>query len=150
MPGYKELCSSLGISSVNTVKAHLKYLQQEGFVVDCEDFYVLPDKEKQYHFVPLELLKFMRDALSEKCIKVYLYLAQRVKIMPEYEFTLEELAKHIGTSTVHNQRGRDQVTNALKALRKLGLLDFEINKKGCAEINRVITKFEFDIPNDLK
>ncbi len=126
LPKQSEICSLLAIKSPKTYRAHRDYLITRGFIIEEEDFYILPDKEDIFLMIPLKTLQFLEDSLSDRVIKVYIYLGQRWKYKQNnYYFTLKEIGQHIGVSVENNTRGYEMVNNVLMCLKKLSLLDFE-------------------------
>lgn len=69
----------IGIKSRTTLKTHLNYLIEKGYVVEEGDKYILPNQEEIFFMIPLDTLKFLNDALKEQVVKIYLYLGQRWK-----------------------------------------------------------------------
>lgn len=93
--------------------------------------------------IPLETLQFLNDTLKEQVIKVYIYLGQRYKYKKNYEFTVAELASHIGIKLDGNKRGYTVIDNALACLKQLGFIDYVIFYEG-QKPKRRLTKFSFE------
>ena len=92
-------------------------------MIEEEDRYILPNKEDIYLLIPLATIQFIRDTLKEPVIKTYIYLGQKWKQKPNYEFTYEEIAKHIGVKLAGNARGYTMIDNILTNLSNNGLID---------------------------
>lgn len=128
MPNQSAICNSLGIKSPKTLRNHLNYLIEQGYVKEEDDKYILPEMENIYFLIPLKTLKYLNDNCKEHVIKIYVYLGQRYKWAIEkgivYEFTLEELGNHIGIKIKNNSRGYEIINNALELLSNSGLIDY--------------------------
>lgn len=110
----------LKCSSRNTVGNHLKYLKDMGFIIDDGKYYILPDREKMYFKMPLELLNYFIDVVKQPVLKTYIYLGQRYSYKPQgYVFTIHEIADHIGMN--YNKQSAT-VSNYVDALERLGLI----------------------------
>ena len=107
-------------SSRNTVGNHLKYLKEQGYVVDCGTYYELPQCEDIYFKVPLDLLDYFLDTVRESVVKTYIYLGQRYNYKPkEYIFTIKEIAEHTGMN--YNRQSKS-ISNYIDILERLGLI----------------------------
>ena len=136
------MCEKLKIKSPKTLRAHLKSLKDQGYVVEKENGdYYLPVKENIYLDIPLATLEYLQDNCREHIIKIYIYLVQkykykedqnkRLKQQENYIFTLNEIAEHIGIYIKNNQRAYDIINHALELLYNSKLIDYEtiyINK----------------------
>lgn len=145
LPTQKEICSTIKVKSPKTYRSHLEYLIEQEYIIDKNEMYVLPNKEDIFFMIPLDTLKFLRDTLQEQVIKIYIYLGQRYKFKNNYEFTVAELASHIGIKLEGNARGYEVIDNALLCLQKLGLIDYVVFYEG-ARPKRRLTKFSFEKP----
>lgn len=125
MPAQAKICEKIGVKSAKTLRAHLQYLIDTGYVEDKGDKYELPNMEDIYLLLPLETIQFITDTIKESVIKVYIYLGQRWKFKPMYVFTQEEIAQHLGMKLAGNPRGRQMIHNALDLLQNNGLITFE-------------------------
>lgn len=128
MPTQSSICEILGIKSPKTLRNHLNYLIEQGYVQEEKDKYILPEMENIYFLIPLKTLKYLNDNCKEHVIKIYVYLGQRYKWAMEkglmYEFTLEELGNHIGIKVKNNSRGYEIINNALELLDNSGLINY--------------------------
>ena len=123
MPAQSTICKILHIGDARTYKSHLKYLIESEYLIEEEDKYILPNKEDIYLLIPLETIQFIKDTLKEPVIKTYIYLGQCWKQKPNYEFTYEEIGKHIGVKLAGNARGYTMIDNILTALTNNGLIN---------------------------
>jgi hypothetical protein len=65
----------LGIGSPKTLRTHVNYLINAGYVLEEKEGYFLPNKEDIYLNIPLKTLQFLNDTLKSQVIKIYIYLA---------------------------------------------------------------------------
>lgn len=135
MPTQDEICKVIGVKSRTTYRTHLRYLIDQGLIIDYDGKYLLPLQENIYFLIPLTTLQFLIDNCKEHVIKIYIYLGQRWKwarIRGEaYNFTYKEIAKHIGILGKHEDIANRQIKNALILLKDTGLINYEeiyINK----------------------
>lgn len=125
LPVQAKICEKIGVKSAKTLRAHLQYLIDTGYVIDHGDRLELPNIEDIYLLLPLETIQFITDTIKESVIKVYIYLGQRWKFKPMYAFTQEEIAQHLGLKLQGNPRARQMIHNALDLLQNNGLIKFE-------------------------
>lgn len=124
LPTQAEICKKLGIKSPKTYRAHRDYLMSQGYIVEYDKYYVLPNKEEIFFMIPLATLQFLNDTIKEQVIKVYIYLGQRWKYKKDYSFTIKEIGQHIGIKVDNDMRAYAIVNNALLCLEKLGLIGY--------------------------
>lgn len=125
LPKQADICSAIGIKSPKTLRVHLKYLIDNGYLEEREDTYYLPNKEEIYFLIPLETVKFLHDCVKERIVKIYIYLGQRWKYKGiDYEFTVEEIAQHIGINLSGHTRNYEIINHSLVCLRNNGLIDY--------------------------
>lgn len=129
LPTQKAICQTLGISSPKTYKTHLQHLIDNGFVKEIDDGYELLNVEDMFFYIPLDTLRYLRDNCKEHVIKIYIYLGQKYKyaesvLHRKYEFSIDELAKHIGLKTNNNSRVYEVINHALELLYNSGLIDY--------------------------
>lgn len=124
LPCVKDLCATLG-KSRNTYKAHLKYLIDQGYVVEHPAYYLIDTrKENIYLSINTNTIKFLNDTVKEPVWKVYLYLGQRWKWKQQnYVFTVEEICEHIGRKANGHSEAYAYVNNILTALVNNGLIE---------------------------
>lgn len=147
MPKQNVMCEVLGIKSPKTLRTHLNYLIEQGYVQDTEDKYVLPELEDIYFLIPLKTIQYLKDNCKDHVFKIYIYLGQRYKWALDngtlYEFTLEELGNHIGLKIKNNSRGYEIINNALELLCNSGLVDYVSFFDGQMQ-KKKLTKFSFE------
>lgn len=128
MPTQAKMCEILDIKSPKTLKSHLNYLLEQGYVEEKENRYVLPEMENIYFLVPLATVKYLNDNCKDHVVKTYIYLGQRYKWSLErgipYTFTLEEIGNHLGLKIKNSSRGYEIINNALDLLCNSGLIDY--------------------------
>lgn len=139
-----------------TVSTKFKNLISLGLVVDSGvDTYDLIKLDNDIAWlVQYDLLKLMTDALSENAISTYTYLYNRYFAAGHkpFQFTLEQVKRHIGvcTSTRSND---DTVTNILFVLQKLGVIQYSLTsvKNNGDTFDNIKTIYQLDwITNDIK
>jgi hypothetical protein len=74
VPKQSVLCEVLGIKSPKTLRTHMNYLLETGYVQDSGDKYVLPEVEDIYFLIPIKTIKYLRDNCKEHVFKIYIYL----------------------------------------------------------------------------
>lgn len=147
LPKQSEICKLLGVSSPKTFRAHLNYLIEQGYVVDEEDRYILPEMENIYFLIPLKTIRYLKDSCKDHVFKIYIYLGQKYKWSLEkgvsYEFTLEEIGEHVGVKVKNNTRGYEIVNNALQLLYNSQLIDYVSFFDGQMQKKKLI-KFSYE------
>lgn len=125
LPTQAKIAEKIGVKSTKTLRTHLQYLVDTGYVEDHDSYYVLPNIEDIYLLLPLETIQFINDTIREPVIKVYIYLGQRWNYKKGYVFTQEEIAQHLGLKLAGNPRARQTIHNALDLLAAVELISFE-------------------------
>jgi hypothetical protein len=74
IPKQNVICNNLGIKSPKTLRTHLNYLIETGYIIDDDARYILPEMESIYFLIPLKTLKYLNDNCKEHVIKIYVYL----------------------------------------------------------------------------
>lgn len=154
LPTQKKICQILGIGSPKTLRKHLTYLCERGYLIPggtCEDdqdvAYYLPELEDIYFLIPLKTIQYLRDNCKEHVFKIYIYLGQKFKMAIRegryYEFSLKEIGQHIGLKIENYSRGYEVINNALDLLVNSGLIDYaEYFENGVSR--KKLTKFSFE------
>lgn len=125
LPTQAAICKKIGIKSAKTLRVHLNYLLEIGYLIEEDNKYIMPNVEEIYLLLPLATVQFLTDTVKEAVIKTYIYLGQRWKYKPGYVFTQEEIAEHLGVKLGGNPRARQAIHNALDVLQNNGLISFE-------------------------
>lgn len=137
LPPQTEICKSLGIKSTKTYRSHLQVLFDEGYVMEENGKYILPDKEDMFLFIPLETLRFLKDTMQEHVVKIYIYLVQRCKYKKGYIFTTEEIAEHIGLRNNYS-RTYELIKNCLICLENNGLIEYVEYYDGQKPVKKIL------------
>lgn len=129
LPAQRIICERLKIKSPKTYRTHLNYLIDAGYVEEAENGYVLPEMENIYVLIPEDTLNYLCNNCQDHVIKIYIYLGQRYKYSKEvlnrdYEFSLDEIAQHLGLNITHNQKLYEVINNALELLSNSGLIEY--------------------------
>lgn len=126
LPTQAKMCDLLKIKSPKTLRAHLAYLIEQGYIEERADRYLLPAHEEIFLMLPLSTVQFLVDTATENVIKVYIYLFQRFKWKGAgYIFTLEELGEHLGLKVQGRTRYYEMFNNILTSLANNGLIKYE-------------------------
>ena len=137
----------LRYKSRSTYNTHLKYLKDQGYIVDKGKYYLIPHKERMYFKMPLDLLQFFVDTIKEPVLKTYIYLGQRNSYKPkEYIFTIKEIADHLG---INYQRNCTSIKNYLELLVGCGLITIQIVYQDKKPYMKLID-FNTSVPNVIK
>ncbi len=123
-----KLCEAVKIKSPKTLRKHLGYLIEKGYVIDAGAYYVLPRKQNMYLNIPLNTLRFIQNVIKEDVIKIYIYLGQKnkyaVTLGLKYSFTITQIVEHLGLNST-SQSNRAMVKDGLDALMNCGLIVFK-------------------------
>ena len=140
LPKQKDMCDMLRIKSTTTLRTHLKYLVDQGYINDMGDKLIIDTyKEDVFLRIPLETIEFLNDTVKESVWKVYLYLGQRWSWKKnQYVFTLEELAIHIGRKINNNSDRYKEIKNILQCLKNNGLIDWTEFSDGQRKYHRLV------------
>lgn len=135
MPTQSKLCERLGIKSPKTLRQHLQYLVDQGYIVpggtqedDKDIAYYLPEMESYYQLIPQETIAYLNSNCREHVYKIYIYLMQKYQMALEqgyqYEFSLEEIGQHIGISVKNHVNQYAAINYALQLLYNSGLISY--------------------------
>ena len=62
LPTQSVMCEKLGIKSPKTLRAHIDYLKQMGYIIeDDEGNYILPEKEDIFLMLQLDNMKYLNN-----------------------------------------------------------------------------------------
>lgn len=153
---WTQMCEMAGIKSPKTFKKRLEYLIEKGYVLlpedktDLETAYILPQEnidDNIYFLIPKETIDYLFYNCKRHVFKIYIYLGQRYKWASsqgrQYEFTLEELGRHIGINIANYSKGYEIVNNALILLWNSGLIDYVSFFDGKSK-KKKLTDFSFE------
>ena len=147
MPTQTEMCRRLGIKSPKTLRKQLEYMKEQSYIIPGEGdiVYYLPEMEDIYSLLPTETINYLVDSCKPHVIKLYIYLGQRymlgLKLNKNYEFTLQQIADHLGLSIQNHSRSYEVINNALWLLQNSGLIDYyEYTSEGYI-VKKVLTSF---------
>ena len=144
LPKQPVICQAAQVKSPKTLKVHLEYLKTAGYLTEAAngEYYILEDREKAFLMIPLNTLSFLMDVVQEHIIKIYVYLGQKYKYAlsegRSYEFTIQELADHIGLKTNGNARTYEVIKNALSALADFELIEYGSYFNGVAAKKKLV------------
>lgn len=142
-----KICEKVKIKSPKTYKVHLNYLIENGYIEVKDDYYLLNNKENAFLMIPLETLQFLVDVVQEHIIKIYVYLGQRYKygltLGKQWEFTIQEVADHVGLKLDGTPRSYAIINHALEALSSFGLISYVSFFDGKAP-KKKLTGFSFE------
>ena len=147
MPTQTEMCRRLGIKSPKTLRKQFEYMKEQSYIIPGEGdiVYYLPEMEDIYSLLPTETINYLVDSCKPHVIKLYIYLGQRymlgLKLNKNYEFTLQQIADHLGLSMQNHSRSYEVINNALWLLQNSGLIDYyEYTFEGYI-VKKVLTSF---------
>ena len=116
--------------SRQTVSTKFKNLKELGLVEEVnKDTYQLIELSADIaSLVPYNTLKLITDTLSENSISTYIYLLNCYysNDCRPFQFTLDQIKKHIGIST-NTRSNNDIITNILYVLEKIGLIKYSLS-----------------------
>ena len=147
-----ELCKKLDIKSPKTLRSHLNYLIEHGYLIknkdkDLDILYYLPEIENIYLLIPHETTKYLKDNCKSHVFKIYIYLAQRyqwaLKEGRTYEFTLKELGEHVGLKMGGYTKNYEIINHALELLSNSELISYVSFFDGSMQ-KKKLTKLSFE------
>lgn len=127
-----EMCKRLGIKSPKTLRKHLEYLKEQNYIEESDKkdiVYYLPEMEDIYSLLPTETINYLVDSCKPHVIKLYIFLGQRYMLAMKqwgrpYQFSIKQLADHIGLDLQNHSRNYEVINNALLLLQNSGLIDY--------------------------
>lgn len=124
LPKQIDICQKLGIKSKTTLRSHIKYLLEQGYIIDFESYYRINTRKEDIFFqVDIDTIRFLNDTVKEAVWKTYLYLGQRWNWKrQDFIFSLEDVAKHIGRKIDNNGIVYKELNNILQCLENNGLI----------------------------
>ena len=148
LPSQVEMCTKLGISSPKTYRTRLGKLIEAGYIEKRENGdYYLPNMEDIYLLIPKDTIAYLCDNCKEHVIKIYVYLGQRYKYAQskgqQYEFSLKEIALHIGLGVNNYGETYRIINNALDLLCNSGLIQYVEYSEGVVQ-KKKLTHFDLN------
>ena len=125
---FKNLAKELNISR-QTVSKKFNNLVSLGLIMPSKKYkYELPPiLPKDAFLIPQETLRIMVNSLAERTVSIYIYLINRwfATGQEPYDFTITSLKAYCGMS-IKTESNNTIVTDILKTLKKLDLIDFSL------------------------
>ena len=124
LPTQVDICSKLGIKSRNTLRSHMNYLIESGYIIDNGDYYIIDTKKENIFLkIDLDTIQFLNDTVKAPVWKTYIYLGQRWNWKKSgFVFDLKDLAEHIGKKMSNNDSTYRELNNILQCLENNGLI----------------------------
>ena len=140
LPTQEEIGKRIGVKSRTTVRSHLAYLKDQGYIIDKGEYYLIDTyKENIFLQINTDTIAFLNDTVKEPVWKAYLYLGQRWKWKGNsFVFSLEDLATHIGKKIGNNSSIYKELNNILQCLENNGLIKVESFYEGKVPKKRLV------------
>lgn len=127
IPPQGDICQAIGMKSPVTLRTHLKYLIEQGYIINKKEYYYLPEPQS-YLEIPLETLKILFNLKTEGLIKIYSFLGQQQKTFNNYFFTTDIISEQgLGIKLNNNSKNYKVVNDALNCLINLGLIEYTMD-----------------------
>ena len=133
-----DLKKYLGIKAKRneSFNARIKKLLELNYLSEDDANYYFPyNKENLYFLIPKAVLSDLCKRTNDFALKIYVYLAFKNKGIPNYKFTITELALAMGYS-LNSGLSREGILKALTTLKSLKYLDYD---KKVVKIDNVLT-----------
>ena len=112
---------ALGISRPTLDKRIGKLLEKE-YLIDKEDYYILPNKGEYYFLVPVETLNYLINTANHNVIKIYCHLGLLYKFYGDKAYyTQSKLLEVIGYDKT-DKNNHKTIKHILTSLKLNGLL----------------------------
>lgn len=138
---------ALGISRPTLDKRIGKLLEKE-YLIDKEDYYILPNKGEYYFLVPVETLNYLINTANHNVIKIYCHLGLLYKFYGDKAYyTQSKLLEVIGYDKT-DKNNHKAIKHILTSLKLNGLLvttsenEGIITKERISAVNSTIRKPE--------
>ena len=138
---------ALGISRPTLDKRIGKLLEKE-YLIDKEDYYILPNKGEYYFLVPVETLNYLINTANHNVIKIYCHLGLLYKFYGDKAYyTQSKLLEVIGYDKT-DKNNHKTIKHILTSLKLNGLLvstsenEGIITKERILAVNSTIRKHE--------
>ena len=129
---------ALGISRPTLDKRIGKLLEKE-YLIDKEDYYILPNKGEYYFLVPVETLNYLINTANHNVIKIYCHLGLLYKFYGDKAYyTQSKLLEVIGYDKT-DKNNHKTIKHILTSLKLNGLLVSTSENEGIITKERIST-----------
>lgn len=128
---------ALGISRPTLDKRIGKLLEKE-YLIDKEDYYILPNKGEYYFLVPVETLNYLINTANHNVIKIYCHLGLLYKFYGNKAYyTQSKLLEVIGYDKT-DKNNHKTIKHILTSLKLNGLLVTTSENEGIITKERIL------------
>ena len=128
---------ALGISRPTLDKRIGKLLEKE-YLIDKEDYYILPNKGEYYFLVPVETLNYLINTANHNVIKIYCHLGLLYKFYGDKAYyTQSKLLEVIGYDKT-DKNNHKTIKHILTSLKLNGLLVYTSENEGIITKERIL------------
>ena len=128
---------ALGISRPTIDKRIGKLLEKE-YLIDKEDYYILPNKGEYYFLVPVETLNYLINTANHNVIKIYCHLGLLYKFYGDKAYyTQSKLLEVIGYDKT-DKNNHKTIKHILTSLKLNGLLVSTSENEGIITKERIL------------
>ena len=128
---------ALGISRPTLDKRIGKLLEKE-YLIDKEDYYILPNKGEYYFLVPVETLNYLINTANHNVIKIYCHLGLLYKFYGDKAYyTQSKLLEVIGYDKT-DKNNHKTIKHILTSLKLNGLLVTTSESEGIITKERIL------------
>ena len=128
---------ALGISRPTLDKRIGKLLEKE-YLIDKEDYYILPNKGEYYFLVPVETLNYLINTANHNVIKIYCHLGLLYKYYGNKAYyTQSKLLEIIGYDKT-DKNNHKTIKHILTSLKLNGLLVTTSENEGIITKERIL------------
>ena len=128
---------ALGISRPTLDKRIGKLLEKE-YLIDKEDYYILPNKGEYYFLVPVETLNYLINTANHNVIKIYCHLGLLYKFYGDKAYyTQSKLLEVIGYDKT-DKNNHKTIKHILTSLKLNGLLVSTLENEGIITKERIL------------
>lgn len=128
---------ALGISRPTLDKRIGKLLEKE-YLIDKEDYYILPNKGEYYFLVPVETLNYLINTANHNVIKIYCHLGLLYKFYGNKAYyTQSKLLEVIGYDKT-DKNNHKTIKHILTSLKLNGLLVTVSENEGIITKERIL------------
>lgn len=128
---------ALGISRPTLDKRIGKLLEKE-YLIDKEDYYILPNKGEYYFLVPVETLNYLINTANHNVIKIYCHLGLLYKFYGNKAYyTQSKLLEVIGYDKT-DKNNHKTIKHILTSLKLNGLLVSTSENEGIITKERIL------------